>query len=307
MLYPFDRSSNHLLLCPFAGFGSGPGGRSVCSDGSLIPTPPPASPPLFGRWNHNRVLDVWKGSTTIFFSLLLVGLFAPAGLASCHPVCASDADPILNGGFEAYARVDVEVAGTSEGAGGALFWTSTARSIDYASNARFVDSGLDDDPDREVVIRGDLSSGNHNFWQSYPTLQWASLDATAFTYTVENGTIAQSANNQLGFSLSPEYDQHPWVGVFWEGAVRFTAADILANMHTDGRVSLDPAVDGSIVCPDWDPCRSFRENFTAADTEGRRALLGETRLVQVSFWNFNRQEGQVVIDDVALEGAKAFL
>ncbi|MBW3582596.1 MAG: hypothetical protein KY455_05795 [Euryarchaeota archaeon] len=254
-----------------------------------------------------RAQGVWKGSSAIFLSLVLVGLFAPAGLAGCHPACSSGVDPILNGDFEAYARVDVEVAGHSDGAGGALFWTSTARSIDYASNARFVDSGVDGDTDREVVIPGDPAGGDHNFWQSYPTLQWASLDASAFAYTIENGTVAPSANNQLGFSLSPEYDQHPWVGIFWEGAVHFTADDILANIDADGRVSLDPAVDGSIICPDWDPCRSFRENFTAADTDGRRALLGETRLVQVSFWNFNRQEGQVVIDDVALEGAQTFL
>lgn len=199
-------------------------------------------------------------------------------------------NPILNGDFEVY--VDNGEEGYT---GGALYWAHS-----HGSNVEFRDV----DGDTKAVVPADMSASNHNFWQStLPPLQAFSADFGSFEYTVESGDVPTSANNQIGFSLSPASAQHPWVGIFWDGALRFSAAAIADAMGPDGRVVLDP-LDGDIICPDYQPCRDFKAAYEATDDAGKSELLGQTRVIQVSFWNFNRAtSGEVVIDDVAIEGA----
>lgn len=170
------------------------------------------------------------------------------------------------------------------------------------SGVEIVDA--DGDGDREAVIPTRAVDFNHDLWQSWASPQQAwSLDFDAFAFTVESGAIPSSANNQIGFSLTPSYAQHPYVGIFWEGAVHFTSADMRPDAN--GRVTMDPVRDGSIICPSgYTPCLEFRAAYAAADDAGKHTLLGQARIVQTSFWAFNNLAGPVAIDDIAFEGAK---
>lgn len=225
----------------------------------------------------------------LFISLALVTVALALPARADYP-----GNPILNGDFEIY----LETIGSGGYADGAIWW-----SHGYESNAVFEDA--DGDADLEAVVAADPGASNHNFWQTtLPPLEVPTANFDAFAWTLEGGAIAPSANNQIGFSLSPSFSQHPFVGAFWDGAVMFRADDMAATMDEAGRVHLDPALHGEIICPDFEPCRTFKLAFDAADTEGKRELLGQARIVQVSFWNFNRlDEGEAVIDDVAIDGA----
>lgn len=264
-------------------------------------------------------------STTPRTSLLLAALLLtiplhgqaadPTSFPVGHDTRDIDADPVpvpvnplLNGDFELYA----DTTDTGGGLDQTLFWTSG--SIDptccagYRSNAWFGDHDDGGLGDREAVVEANTSAPNHNFWQSTVTGgQMISGDFDAFAWTIEHGTIAPSANNQLGFSLSPLYAQHPYVGIFWEGAITFRADDMVPD--ADGRVRMDPIKDGEITCPGgYQPCLDFKTEYDGAgafgDEDAQRDLLGKLRLVQISFWNFNRQAaGSIVVDNVAIEGA----
>ena len=204
-------------------------------------------------------------------------------------------NPVMNGGFETWIRTN----GEGGYADGALYWAHSA-----GSNARFFNTNIDGDADSEAYVRGDFSASSHNFWQStLPPLQVFSPDFDAFAFTIERGTVAPSANIQIGFSTAPGYDANPFVGAFWDGAVMFRADDIAANTDASGRVTLDPVADGEIVCPAYEPCTRFKADFEAADDTNRSALLDQLRVIQMSFWNFNRQAGFIVIDDVEVIGA----
>lgn len=161
------------------------------------------------------------------------------------------------------------------------------------------------DGDIEAVIPRVPAQHNHNLWQSVATpTQAFSADFDAFEFTLESGVIPAGANIQVGLSLTPGYMQSPWVGIFWEGAVLFRANDLVPG--AGGRISVDPVAKGEIICPAYTPCYEFRAAYNAADEEGKRTLLGQTRIVQTSFWSFNGGVGPVVIDDVAYVGAKTF-
>lgn len=194
------------------------------------------------------------------------------------------------------------VSSGSEGSD--VFWVSPVHQVDGEPNGwstcldSSVDFGfdLDDDPfDREARVLADPTKCNHNMWQSFASIGQAwSLNFESFDFTVEDGVIGTSANVQLGFSLSPLYAQHPYVGVFYEGALLFNGEDLVPE---NGKVTVSPA-DATIICPDYQPCRDFR-----TDVENGDANVGQVRLVQLSFWNFNRGPTPVVIDDVAIVGA----
>lgn len=184
-------------------------------------------------------------------------------------------------------------------------WTmSEDRGLGWSNDpgTRFYD--FDGDNDVEAVIPAVAAQHEHNLWQSFVSPQQAmSADFGHFEFTVEAGVIPTRANNQIGLSLSPGFAQHPFVGAFWEGAVMFRANDMAPDV--DGRVRLDPARQGEIVCPaGYAPCLDFRAAFDAADTDGRRALLSQARVVQVSFWSFSGGAGPVVLDDVAFVDQK---
>lgn len=238
-----------------------------------------------------------------------LSLFLPASPATG----LVPAGPVLNGGFElavAGAQELCDTAGDQEinlivviidtcspGAMKAVHWSSEDGMV-------FGDSGLDGDGDREAIINAGSGVSNHNFWQAWPSPHQAyTANFDEYRFKLESGSIPAAANIQVGLSLSPLFVQHPFVLVFWEGAVMFTGSQMVPD--AGGVVHLDPVTQGQVICPaDYDPCLDFQSQFNAAATAaGRRALLGETRVVQDSFWNFNLGSGTVVIDDVAIVGA----
>jgi hypothetical protein len=162
------------------------------------------------------------------------------------------------------------------------------------------------DGDTEAVIPSVPAQHSHSLWQSIATSTQAfSADFDAFQFTVESGSLPASANVQVGLSLTPSYMQSPWVVAFWEGAVYFTSADLVPD--ASGRVSVNPVAKGEIICPAaYTPCEEFRADYNAADAVGKATLLGQTRIVQTSFWSFNNPAGPVVLDDIAYLGAKSF-
>lgn len=161
---------------------------------------------------------------------------------------------------------------------------------------------LDGDGDREARIPRVPAEHTHNLYQAIATpTQAFGANFHAFAFTVESGAIPPTANVQVGLSLSPSYQQHPFVGTFWEGAVLFRADDFAPQGH---HVALDPVHQGEIVCPaGYSPCLAFKADYLAADDAGKRTLLGQARIVQTSFWAFSGGAGPVVIDDVAYVGA----
>lgn len=163
---------------------------------------------------------------------------------------------------------------------------------------------MDGDGDREVRIPQVPAEHPHNLWQSVVTTSQAwSLDFDAFTFRVEEGVIPPAANVQVGFSLTPGYEQSPWIGSYWEGALLFRASDM--SPGADGRVAMDPVILGEIVCPaGYTPCEDLRAGYAAADDAGKRTLLGRLRIVQTSFWSVSGGAGAVTLDDVFIAGAK---
>lgn len=177
------------------------------------------------------------------------------------------------------------------------------RAVGWSNDAGTDFYDFSDDGDIEAIIPSRPAEHSHNMWQSAATTTQAfSADFDAFEFRLESGQIPARANIQLGLSLSPSWMQHPFVGTFWEGAVYFTASDMVPD--EDGLVSLHPIAAGEIICPDYTPCREFKAAYVAADDAGKATLLGQTRLIQTSFWQFNNAAGPVVIDDIAYVGAK---
>jgi hypothetical protein len=218
-------------------------------------------------------------------------------------------NPVVNGSFELYADTMPNTEAMPDGgaADGELWWSEG-----YGSPARFENLAGDPNPDREAIIPPVSGDGisDHDFWQAaLPPLPLVSLDFDALAFTLEAGTIPAPAEIQVGFELSPDRAD-PYAGVYWEGALRFTAA----AMHPDerGRIRLAPATDASVICPlgadgrEWGPCVRFRGEFdpTTPGSPARRAVLSHARIVQLSFWSFNRGGDTVALDDVAIDGPR---
>lgn len=181
---------------------------------------------------------------------------------------------------------------------------SQDRATGWSNDAgtRFYD--IDHDGDHEAVIPTAPAQHAHNLWQSVASPQQAYMaDFAALRFTLEAGAIPSGANVQVGLSLTPVYMQHPYVGVFWEGALVFRAADMQPDAQ--GLVSLDPVAQGEIVCPaGYPPCAEFKAWFDGSDAFGKKRVLAMARIVQTSFWQFNNPLGPVALDDVAYVGAK---
>lgn len=216
----------------------------------------------------------------------------PAGHAAAHvadPTLAVDCDP----DYMDAAQLNPWNIAHDRGTG----WSNDPGTTFY---------DFDDDGDVEAVIPRVPTTHSHSLWQSVATSTQAfSADFDAMTFALESGTIPPYANIQVGLSLSPSYAQHPFVGIFWEGAVLFRADDMVPD--AGGVIRMDPIADGEIICPAYAPCLQFKAEYEAADAAGKHTLLGQTRIVQTSFWSFHTPMGPVVIDDVAYDGAKSML
>lgn len=141
----------------------------------------------------------------------------------------------------------------------------------------------DGDGDREATI----SSGGagHNMWQAYPNAHEAFTgDFAAFELDVEAGEINPGALVQISMSPNPLDEQSDRT---FEADCRlsFSGSLLLANMDSDGHVSVDP-IDAS-YSSHYDGCPSVQD-WEDADDDEKRAILGQLRIVQMSFWSFNR-------------------
>ena len=170
-------------------------------------------------------------------------------------------------------------------------------------------SDVDGDGDREVVIDGSVAlppddsiGKSHNFWQAYPSPHQAySANFGSLTYRVEDGVIPSSARVHLVLSTTPGEVPAPWFGIF------FNCQLIIRDMAPDenGLVTIDP-VDGTLISNDPD-CDVLAAAWDSASDQTRRTILGRTRIVQLSFWNFNSPDATVTLDDVSINDSRFWI
>lgn len=161
----------------------------------------------------------------------------------------------------------------------------------------------DADPfDREARFIADSTLANHNLWQVYvsePGLYTANF--TSFDFVLEAGGIPANAYVYLHLSTTPLELQTPYVAGYLECTLKLPADTMIPDGQ--GQISIDP-LEGELTARDPE-CQDAADTFDDEDRseEERRAALGRLRVVQMGFWNFNQGTQDVVIDDVAIQGA----
>jgi hypothetical protein len=182
------------------------------------------------------------------------------------------------------------------------------KALGWTSSELVQFSDREGDGDREAVIANgppDAALGNHNMWQSYLDPQQVYTGAfDALSFRVESGAIPAGASVIVSFSSVPFSDVAPWVVIYVDCALRFPASQLVPD--ASGVVRLDPT-DG-VFTSYWTGCDDELAAWNAATAEeGKRAVLDELRLVQHSYWNFNTGTAPVVLDGVAIEGARTIV
>lgn len=171
---------------------------------------------------------------------------------------------------------------------------------------------FDGDPfDREakfLPLDPDEPMNTHNLWQSYvsqPGVYTANFDQLEFH--VEAGEIPHSATVRLSLSGTPMDGQSPYVAGYQDCILTFTAE--MFDPAGNGEVAVDP-LDANLRNDPGDAteyCETAVDTFNdeEASEEERRDALGRLRIVQISFWDFNVEQGEtpVVVDDVAMPGS----
>lgn len=162
-------------------------------------------------------------------------------------------------------------------------------------------SAHDGDPiDREVRIGANASASGHNLWQAWPSPHQAyTASFDALTFRVESGEIPSSAAVKISLSATPAEEVTPWALLFLDCDITFTADQLRSSM-VEGTVRADP-VD-AVLRSRHETCQDAKQAWDDADAAKRREILGRLRMVQLSFWGFNKGETDVVLDGVALEG-----
>jgi hypothetical protein len=209
-----------------------------------------------------------------------------------------------------------------------MIWFNPAHNLDrdvihwshQDDNTRFGHFG-DQPQERSARIDADTSASNHNLWQAWPSpFQAYTGDFDALTFQVKAGTLENidPANGGQGrvvlsFSATPLQQQSPWVLLFLDCDLTFTqhqifqAAQAVEGTTRDYFVTLDPTE--GVLRSRFDPsCLEAEQAWDAADpgSDDRREILGKLRMVQLSFWNYNRGPGPVVLDHVSIQGASTF-
>ncbi len=143
----------------------------------------------------------------------------------------------------------------------------------------------DGDMDREATILADGSLKGHNMWQSYASAHEAFTgDFEAFELDVEAGELRDGGLVQISMSPAPLREVSDHV-VSPDCRLNIHGSLMEANM-VDGHVSVDP-VDAQYVVPKgYEGCPTVDE-WNAADDDGKRDILSQLKIVQMSFWGFN--------------------
>lgn len=173
----------------------------------------------------------------------------------------------------------------------ALAWSATP--VEEGGSTSFEDG--DGDGDREAVVLADPARENHNMWQSWlSTNQAFTANFETFEFDVEAGTIADNARVVLSLSATPLAVQSPWVGLWLDCQLRFSADQLEASLSGD-RVVADPLEASFSAAGSGDDCDDLEEAWDAAESEeDKREILGQLRIGQLSFWSFNHVDEEDV-------------
>lgn len=168
-------------------------------------------------------------------------------------------------------------------------------------NTQFAADFDDDEFDREVKIGANASASGHNLWQAWPSPHQAySGSFDDLTFRVEDGEIPSSASVKVSLSATPSETVHQYVLLWLDCDLTFTAEQLTSSKVGD-TVQADPA--DAIFRSRDDSCDAAKQAWDGASSdEERRDVLGRLRIVQLSFWGFNRGSQDVVLDGVGLEG-----
>lgn len=231
-------------------------------------------------------------------------------------------DAVSNGGFELAAEPARDPVCTVVGPGSinvfepgnplGLPWvtsvnlchSSALKAAGWSSGTTVEVDDFDGDGDREAkFLKGpdDPSLGDHNMWQSYASLHQAYVaNFSALSFQVESGVIAHPAKIILSLSDTPLAEPSPWVGISFMCQLTFSTAQLQPDAN--GTVMVDPT-EGAFRSR-YSTCDDEAANWTAADPAERREILDGLRIVQHSYWGWNRGPGDVVIDDVTMLGSR---
>lgn len=161
---------------------------------------------------------------------------------------------------------------------------------------------FDGDGDREAKFPTGVGSG-HNMWQSYASSNQAfTADFDAFEFTIENGAVPQGAV-VLSLSMTPLAAQSADVPYYFECQITFSVTQIRDSVGVDGRVSMDPA-DATFRSRNA-ACNELDAQWDSATNAERHVILGQLRVVQLSFWNFNRGPTDTIVDEVAMTWSRS--
>lgn len=159
------------------------------------------------------------------------------------------------------------------------------------------------DGDKEIRIGNTPAAGYHSLWQAWPSPHQAWMaDFVALSVRVEQGAIPASAFVQLSLASAPQHDASPYVGVFIDCSLTIPASSFV--LGADGRYHADPTT-GSFAAS-WEGCNEEAAAFNApgATRGDKYAVLGDLRIVQNSWWYWNTGATPVVLDDIAMTGAR---
>lgn len=155
----------------------------------------------------------------------------------------------------------------------------------------------DGDGDRET--RFPAGPGSHNMWQAYPNPQQAwTGNFDAFTFRVESGAVPTGALVAISLSATPLEDENADLGTGIDCTLNLRGA--LIQPDGTGAVRADPTLGQFASRNSF--CAALKAQWDAGDAAAKRDALGRTRIVQVSFWSFNRGTSDVVVDDVEIVG-----
>lgn len=166
---------------------------------------------------------------------------------------------------------------------------------------------VDGDGDREIAIPAD--AGHHNFWQAWPSpFQAFTGNFEALEFDVEDGSVSDNTLVQVSFSATPMDNQTTELVLFRDCAINFPGTLINANTDSEGHVAVPPTEAGFTSTGD-EHCEDLAAAWQDADDEERRDILGRLRVVQLSFWGFERAPEDagcgctVQLDNIALSHA----
>lgn len=172
---------------------------------------------------------------------------------------------------------------------------------------RSVEFGYDFDQDlldREAKILADDSRSAHNLWQWFGTRQQAfTPNADALEIDVESGSISENALVRL--DLEPAAVESYKDATYRECTLTFEAPQLQDRLAEgeQGHLAADPT--NATFDARHPPCQDLQTAWNDAATQAdKRAVLAQTRIVELGFWNWNEGTTEpTVIDDVRLTGA----